>query len=361
MAGLGSALHVNVPLSNYVIAWKPPADKATWFARGDFFPNVPVDKDSDIIRSISQGRMLQLYEALVGEDGLAGAAPVVDFALGPNITFKCKPAALRGILNYYKSKQADANLQFEKRVVEAPRFALEMWSENQALPTLLNSSNYGNNVTTLAAAAYWDNYPSSSSTIYDDLAYGLEQIWLSTGHKVNRLGMPAPVWRVIKGHPGLTRRPFNNQAGSSPQMLTTEIFEGLFKEWLEPGSVRIYNGYYDRNPPPNDGTDINTPVDGALFWGPSVVAAYVEPNVSLDDFSFGKSFFFAGLGDGQAAPMFVLERDAQEIMPIGGKEFRLVTSADWKITNATAGWIWPTVIDKTNARYNNRAGNSWFN
>ena len=360
MALTGSNLHINVPLSNYVIAWKPPANKATWFARGDFFPQVPVDKDSDLIRQVSQGRMLQLYEAAVGEDGLAGSAPTVDFAMKGNLTFKCRHAALKGMINYYKAKQADGGIQYEKRQTDAPRWALEMWAENQALPVLLNSNNYGNNVTSLNPNAYWDNYGSSSSTVYDDdIANGLEKIVMITGSKANRLGMSLPLWRIIKGHPGLTRRPFSNQGGQSPQMLTTEIFEGLFKEWLEPGSLRIYGGYYDRAGAPND--DGANGLDGALFWGPGMVAAYVEQNTSLDDFSFAKSFCFAGLGDdAPGASMAVLERDAPEVMPIGGREIRVVTSMDWKITNAVAGWIWPTVLDKTSAQFNNPAGSSWF-
>lgn len=361
MAGLGSALHVNVPLTNYAIAWKPPADKAGWFARSDFFPQVPVSKDSDLIRQISQGRMLQLYETLVGEDGLSGAAPVVDFAIKGNLTFKCLPHATRGILNYYKAKQADSVIQYEKRQTEQPRWALEMSLENQAIPILTNTANYGNNVTTLNPNQYWDDYASSASSIYDDLASSMEKIVLMTGHKVNRIGFSAPVWRVIKGHPGLTRRPFNNQAGSVPQMLTTKIFEGLFEEWLEPNSIKIYRGWYDTSSAPNDdGSNQNQP-DGKLYFGPGVVMAYVEENVSIEDFSFGKSFVFAGLGDdAPGAPMAVIERDAPEVMPIGGREIRIVTSADWKITNPLAGWIYPQVIAKTDASYNNAAGNSWF-
>ena len=361
MAQLGSTLHVNVPLTNYCIAWKPPADKSDWFARGDFFPMIPVEKDSDYIRQISQGRMLQMYEAQVGEDGLAGASPVVDFAMKGNLSFKCRPAVLRGLINYYKAKQADNMIQYEKRQTDQPRFALEMWSERKAMTQLLNSSLYGNNVTTLNANEYWDDYASSASSIYDQIANAFEKIVLLTGHKVNTVGFSFPVWRIIKGPPGLTRRPFNNQAGSVPQMLTTQIFEGLFSEWLEPNSIHIYKGWYDRSPAPeDDGVAQNAP-DGALFFGPGMVAAYNEKSPSIEDYSFAKSFMFAGLGDdAPGAPMAVIERDAPEIMPIGGREIRLVTSADWKICQPASGWIMPAVVDKTSALFTNPAGNSWF-
>jgi hypothetical protein len=207
MALLGSNLHVNVPLSNYVIAWKPPADKSGWFARGDFFPQVPVSKDSDLIRQVSQGRMMQIYEALVASNGPPGSTPIptVDFAMKGNLTFKCLPRALRGIINYYEAKQADSMIQYEKRMTDAPRWAHEMTAENAAVSILTNSSSYGNNSTTLGATTYWDNYASSASSIYDDIANALEKIVLMTGHKVNRFGMSFPVWRAIKGNPGLTR------------------------------------------------------------------------------------------------------------------------------------------------------------
>lgn len=359
---LGSNLHLNVPLSNYVKAWKPPGDKSGWFARGDFFPMVPVSKPRDLIRQVSQGRMLQIYEALVGTTGPGspGSVPTVDFALDGNLSFNCKPFALSGIVNYYDAKTADPNLQYEKRMLEQPRWSLEMFCETQAIPTLLDTANYGNNTTTLSSNEYWDNYASSASTIYDTLASIMEKIALETGGLVNRIGISLPVWRIIKGHPGLTRRPFNNQAGSTPQMLTTEIFEGLFKEWLAPGALRIYRGWYDASLAPNDDGTSNTQPNGKLFFGPGVVMANVQENVSLDDFSFAKSFMFAGLGDDEAGTMAVLEREMPEIAPIGGREIRLVTAADYKIMNPLSGWIIPQVIDTSDAQYDNPAGNSWF-
>jgi hypothetical protein len=156
-------------------------------------------------------------------------------------------------------------------------------------------------------------------------------------------------------HPGLVRRPFVNQGGTAGTLLTKELFEKLFEEWMEPGAVRIYKGVKNRAPSPND----DSPLDLQLFWGSGIVAAYVDPAVSTEDFSFAKGLMFAGLS-GNGEPMAVLERDAPEIMPIGGREIRLVTSPDWKIVNNRSGWFWPAVIDKTNPAYLNDAGNSYF-
>jgi hypothetical protein len=352
---LGSALHINVPLTNYAIAWKPPGDKSDWFARQDFFPDVPVGKDSDLIRQISQGRMLQIYEAASGSDGLNTSAPIVEFAVNATLKFKCIPKVLRGVINNYNQKQSDDVLQYEKRQTDAPRWSLQMYCEEQALNILQDPTKYGAHVTNLGPGELWDDYGSSASTIYDEIATRLEKIVLLSGHKVNRFGMSFPVWRVIKGHPGLVRRPFINQGGTAGTLLDKALFEKLFEEWMEPGAVRIYKGVKNRAPSPND----DAPLDLQLFWGPGIVAAYVEPNVSTEDFSFAKGFMFAGLS-GNGEPMAVLERDAPEIMPIGGREIRLVTAPDWRIVNNRSGWFWPAVIDKTSAAYLNDAGNSYF-
>lgn len=362
MAILRSQLHVNRPLTNYVIGWKPPADGQLdwrWFSRGDFFPAIPTDKDSDFIRTVSMGRMLQIQNA-IASSGIDSSSNVVDWAVGPTKAFKCLPYSNDAILNYYEAQGADAELQLETRTVRAPVWNLNQWCESVATPILLNSGNYGNNVTTLAANEYFDQYASSASTIYDTMAYGFEQIALNTGHKVNRIGMTAPVWRIIKGHPGLTRRPFNNQGGNSPSVLTTEMFEGLFSEWVEKGALRIYGGYYNRSGEPVDDGSDNETIDGCLYWGPSIVACYVEQTPSLDDFSFAKSFYFGGMGDGEALPFVVYEFEDLKIQPRGGRIYRVVTSADYKIMNKRAGWIWPTVIDKTSSLFTNGAGNSWY-
>jgi hypothetical protein len=100
---------------------------------------------------------------------------------------------------------------------------------------------------------------------------------LLSGHKVNRFGISFPVWRVIKGHPGLVRRPFVNQGGTAGTFPSKELFE----EWMEPGAVRIYKGVKNRAPAPND----DSPLDLQLLWGPGIVAAYVEPEVSVEDFT----------------------------------------------------------------------------
>ncbi len=352
-AFLGSALHVNQALTEYAIAWKPPTDKGDWFARGDFFGTVPVSKDSDVVRSVSQGRMLQLYDATVSNGGKPGGS-VVQFGIGANTSFKCLPYVLEGVINDYDRKQADNALQYDKNQAFAPRWALEMAMEKLAMTTLLNSSLYGSNVTNLAANELWDDYGSSASSIYDTLAEIFLKIVMDTGMKVNNVGFSSLVWRVIKGHPGLLRRPFFNQAGTAGYTMKKADFEGLFDEWLEPGSVHVYRGVYNAAPAPND----DDPKNLKVFFGPGMVASYTAKSPSLEDLSAFKQFQFAGL-DG-IEPMVVMEFQDQQIMPMGGTRMRLMSSVDYKMMHASSAYIIPACVDTTSAAYDNEAGESYF-
>jgi hypothetical protein len=131
---------------------------------------------------------------------------------------------------------------------------------------------------------------------------------LDTGEMVNRIGFTFPVWRIIKGHPGLLKRPFFNQAGTLGYRMTLKDFAALFDEWVEPGACRVYRGVYNANPSPNE----DDPKDVKLFFGPGMVAAYVKETPDLEDLSFAKEFkMFAGL-DGND-PMVVMQLEDKEI------------------------------------------------
>ena len=353
MPTLGSVLHVNQALTNFAIAWKPPSEKSGWFARQDFFGTVPVSKPSDIVRSVSQGAMLQRYTAAVGVD--AKHVPRVEFRIGANITFQCIPRTIEGVINNYEERVADSALQYAKNQMMMPRWAMEMDNESMALAVLLNTSNYASgNVITLASTDYFDNFASLSSNPWDAINEGLWKIAFDTGNKANRLGMTAPAWSVLQRHPALVKRANVNQGGNGPAFLTKQIFESLFEEFLEPGSLRIYRGTYNNQVSPND----DDPKDLRFFFGPGMVAAYVKDGADLEDLSFAKQFMFNGL-DG-VDPMIVLEIEDKTIVPIGGSILRLCTSVDWKVTHKQSAVIWPAVIDKTNARYVNEAGNSYY-
>ena len=85
-----------------------------------------------------------------------------------------------------------------------------------------------------------------------EIATRLEKIVLDTGEMVNRVGFTFPVWCIIKGHPGLLRRPFFNQAGTVGYRMTLKDFEALFDEWVDLGACDVYRGVYNASPSPNE-------------------------------------------------------------------------------------------------------------
>lgn len=344
MSIAGSVLHKNQPLTNYAIAWTPP--QKDFFIRGDFFPRLDVDKDSNLVRSIDQGSMMQIYDAEAGPGGLVKE---VSFGVGPDQQYKCQPYALEGIINYYEREQADNVLQYEKRQTAIPLSLLGFKLEKKAVDYLRTAGNYGGNTKTLASTELWDAYDQTTSNPIDELIAALEKVLLDIGRKCNRLVFDKMVWRVIRRHPALLQAAPVHTTPAGLQVITKDGLEKILEEWLEPGSIKIVLGRYNSQPLPNNGVGAPLPVTTKKsFIGADVVMGYVEPP-SLDSVGFAHEFVFAGL-DGND-PIAVYEFDDPKVAPKGGLRVRVMTSADYRIMRPASGYILKGVVDVTNAQY----------
>ena len=124
-----------------------------FFIRGDFYPRLDVDKDANIVRSIDQGSMMQIYDAAAGPNG---TVKEVSFGVGPDQQYKCQPLALEGIINHYEREQADDVLQYDKRQTGIPRLLLEFALEKKSVDSLRTAANYGPNAKTLGPNELFD-------------------------------------------------------------------------------------------------------------------------------------------------------------------------------------------------------------
>jgi hypothetical protein len=355
----GNALHPSVPLTQYAIAWKPR--EKDWFFTSRFLPYLTVQKDRDLVRTVDKGRMLQIYQAVAGTGQTK--APVVEFGIGPNKAFQCTPFSLDGMINHYDRKRADDVLQYEKRAVAAPRFALAQYLEKQGAAILTDPSQYAGNTKALTSTELWDDYDSNDSDPIEDLIDLLMAVNNEEGVKCNELSIDKLVWRVISQHPKVRARAAVHAEGRPLGIITVEDLEKILEPYLEKGSIKIVAGRYNAAEDPGqnpDGTS-TTQTDLRSFIGANVIAAYVEPP-SVESIGFGYTFAVAGLGseDGRGGnePMAVLEYEDNSIRPIGGTRLTLVSSVDQRIMYPSCGYLLRGVVDTTNARYFNKAGNS---
>lgn len=190
-----------------------------------------------------------------------------------------------------------------------------------ATATLLrNTATYpvGNTVT-FAAADQWDNYAGATSNPIDIIRAAINKVTSLIGTPPNRLLMHVLGASWLENHPDVVARfsNFNLTDPSAFQELTG--FEGEF--------VLFGDDKYNDN-------DIQEATESLVAaWGKDVILAYVNPELSLMDLSFGKTFAQT-YPDGSTRPT---DRWREE----DRKSDLVRTSWKWdlKITTSAAGYL----------------------
>lgn len=331
MAFLNGNLHVNRPLTDLVVAYTPSMNG---FVRDKFFPRKIVQHQSDQVRQISRQQMLRLYPMITGP---AGKVAEVQFGTDTTLTYKASTFALEAVLDNWERANADSELQYDMRQMQAPLFALSLGLEKYAVvDTLRNTANLVNNQTN-SAATYWSNYGSPSSDPIDDLMVACQRVLTQTAQKVNVIAMDIMVWKKLAQHPNVLSRSPVHTTGPTGAIMTPAILESILAPWVEPGSIHITAARYNSA---NEGSAEQL----KSFLGPDVVVAYAAPP-SLSAFGLGFEFAFNGLQG--TDPFLVLQFQDQNRGPMGSDVVRLIGAVDYSVTNANAGYLIKSAVDNS--------------
>jgi Phage major capsid protein E len=190
-----------------------------------------------------------------------------------------------------------------------------------AVATLLkNTATYpAGHTVTLVAADQWDNYAGATSNPIEIIRAAILKVQSKIGVAPNRLLMGALGVSWLENHPDMVAR-FSNFNLTDPnafQELTG--FEGEM--------VLVGDDKYNDN-------DIQEATESLVeAWGKDVILAYVNPQLALNDLSFGKTFAQI-YPDGSTRPT---DRWREE----GRKSDLTRVSWKWdlKITSSIAGYL----------------------
>lgn len=190
-----------------------------------------------------------------------------------------------------------------------------------AVATLLkNTATYpAGHTVTLVLADQWDNYAGATSNPVDIIRAAILKIQSKIGQPPNRLLIGALGVTWLENHPDIVAR-FSNFSLTDPnafQELTG--FEGEI--------VLVGDDKYNDN-------DIQEATESLLeAWGKDVILAYVNPEMTLNDLSFGKTFAQI-YPDGTTRPT---DRWREE----GRKSDLTRVSWKWdlKVTSSIAGYL----------------------
>lgn len=347
MAFLDSQLHINVPLTDFAVAYRADLDGYMW---SKLLPPKIVTKRSDYIRQIDKGNLLRKYDLRVGKGGRISE---VQFKIGNNFQFNAVDYAVKTILRNSEAANADDILEYEHEQMYHALVAMHTNIEVITIKeTLRDPAQLTNNVT-LAAGSRWDDYTSLNSDPVDDFKIGIQKVENLTTKEPNIIFMHKMVWDRVQRHPRVLMRGGVHPTGGA--IVSIEQFEKILG--VAPGTIMVTTQNY------NVALEDQTP-DFRSMIGPDCIIARVE-TPSVRSYGLGCSFMFQGDGFGSnlqtipelGTPFLVYQYPEYQSDPRLGTALNLVGGLDQKILVPDAGYLIKDCVTKTAARYGNFLNN----
>ena len=262
---LHSDVHVDRPLSNFAVEYKNDAIIAPQVA-----PFVPVNNKSDTYMVFTKADKFSIPEDIRGPKDKANQ---VTWGSSTD-TYACIDRALRDFLSDAIVANSDAAIKPEERTTG---FLVDLLLNNWEKRVADLVTTYGN-----YAAAY--RVTLSGTTQLSDYA-GSDPIGVIDTAKdacfmePNTLIMGADVWMKLKRHPQILDHIKGGSTSANPALVTLQLAAEVF----EVDRILIGKRRY------------NSAIKGAAavytrLWGKHIVAAYIDPAVTLENLTAWKTF-----------------------------------------------------------------------
>lgn len=349
MPFLSSELHINVPLTDLAVAYRPIENGYLW---SKLLPPKVVNKRSNFIRQIDKGQLLRHYDLRVGK---GGRVQEVQFKVGANLSYLCIDYAVEAVMRETEDMEADAILEYVQEQMYHSLIAMHSNIELITVKQTLRNTAIMTQNFTLTPSEYWDNYGSQDSDPIEDLRAAVLSVFAKTTHMPNVIVMHAYVWDRVQRHPSVLARGGVHPTGNA--IVSIAQFEDILG--VEHGTMMITSQQY------NTALEDQT-ADFRSFIGPDTIIAYCDP-ASVRNYSLGQSFMFQRASVGGAgeiikdleAPFVVYEFTDQGMKDARGATIhRLVGGLDQKVLVPEAGFLIVDCVDKTRTdRYSNFLNN----
>lgn len=270
MPPTGHDLHIDVPLSNIVVAYRPYGMVADQIA-----PMVPVDKQSNSYPIWSQADYWR------GEDDKRAPgteAKKIERGVSSD-TYNCLNYALKESLTLEDRENMDDAYKSELRAGKAKyiKDKLVLNWEIRVASQLTNTANVGSSS---AVTSDWQDYATGNSDPLGDMWAAIHNVQDATGFYPNRCLMSEVPWRHFRRHADVVDIIHGNSgAPKSSRYATRENFKAIFD--LE---TFIVAGAYKNAA--EEGLDASI----SQIWGDYVLVYFAPPNPSKEMPSFMYSF-----------------------------------------------------------------------
>ena len=327
-----NGLYVDPILTEFSVGYQPPT-----FVANEFLPEVAVNTQSGSYRKFDRSNRV-LFPSRREPGAVANEVRGGKWSTD---TFKTSEHSLQAAVADEERQQLNSQgglnnpafggalqLDPDQDAVELVTNSLLLEREVGTATLLRNTGTYpGGSSITLAAADQWDNYAGATSDPILILRAAANKITALTGHPPNVLGIGQLGLSWLENHPDIVAR-FSNFALTEPDAFRRLIgFDGKI--------VTFSDDKYNTN-------DIEEATESQTeIWGKDVILAYVVPEPTLLDLSFGKTFA-QRYPDGSIRPTENWREEARK-----SDLHRTSYKYDYKITTPAAGYLIKTAFGAT--------------
>lgn len=214
------AMHYDQPLTDMSVAYLQDQDA---FVANQAFPEVPVDKQSDLYFSWDKDDFLRdeaQERAPNTEAALTDATPSTD-------PFHCKEYALARDLPWQRIDNADTALNYEQNAVKQLIQKLLIRRDALWSTKYFKTSVWGTDLTGVASSVSTNQFlkwSAAGSTPIEDIDMAKTNVQRETGHTPNTLVITPAIFTALKNHPDVMDRIKYTQTG----IVTTALLASLF-------------------------------------------------------------------------------------------------------------------------------------
>jgi len=313
-----SDVHVNEPLTNISIAYMQRAEN---FVADRVFPNIPVDKQSDLYFTFDRGyfnRSEMKVRAPATES--AGA----DYAVS-NDNYFAQVYALHHDIPDQRRANTDNPLQPDREATELLSHQALIHREKSWAAAYFAAGVWTNDPT---PATLWD--AASGSDPLGDIETGIQTIGESTGYEPNMGVQGRAVWGVLKNHADIVDRIKYGQTAPGAAKVSLQALAQL----VEIDQILVSRAI--ENTAAEGATNSHSYIAGKHF-----LLCYSEPSPGLMKPSGGYTFSWSGYsGAGPAG-----QRISRERVPLKKADrVEIEQSYVHKLVSADMGYLLESVI-----------------
>lgn len=270
-----SDVHVDAPLTNISIAYMQRADM---FVADRVFPNIPVNKQSDLYYSYDRG---MFFRSSMQKRAPGAETAGIDYTVDSSNNYYADVWGIHHDIPDQRRANADSPLQPDREATELLMHQAMILREKEWASKYFTTGLWTTDFSPVASSTAWN--AASGSDPLGEIETGKVTVAKSTGFEPNKCVINRDVWATLRHHADIVDRIKYGQTAPGTANVSVQAFADL----IEIDQVLVMRGVE------------NTAAEGltnsfGFIGGDNCLLVYSAPNPGLMTPSGGYTFSWSG-------------------------------------------------------------------